>query len=256
MRVLGFRSLCRSSCFGFWLALAASADAATFALSPPVADALVSSANPTNNYGGAGANAVAGSATAKGEFQSVIRWDTSTAKTNFDGIFGAGLWTVQSISLQMTASAPMPQNPVFNLPSVAGKFSLDWMQNDTWTEGSGVPLAPAANGITWNTLPSFLSGSDQFLGTYDGGATSGNFTFDLGLASGLVGDIAAGGLAGMRMYTTDTAMAGLFNSRSFQTASSRPILTITAVAVPEPSSWLLAALGMAALALVRRRIGR
>jgi hypothetical protein len=47
----------------------------------------------TNNYGGAGVLAVASSAAPKGEFQSVLQFDLSTAKTLFDTQFGTLLST-------------------------------------------------------------------------------------------------------------------------------------------------------------------
>ena len=143
--------------------IAHSAVAATFS-SNPSADAFVAS-GPSgnlsiNNYGGAGAICVAAPGLAQGEFQSILRFDLSSAKASFDSQFGAGLWTIQSVTLQLTATAP--NNAIFN-SSAAGQFVLSWMQNDSWTEGAGTPSAPATTGVTFATLPSFLSLADENL---------------------------------------------------------------------------------------------
>ncbi len=235
-----------------YLVLSEVACAATVSLNP-TSDAFVSSANAANNYGGAGAVAVSAAGLAKGEIQSLLQFDLSSAKSRFDTTFGAGQWTVQSIALQLTAGSP--NNAIFNT-SAAGSFLVSWMQNDTWQEGSGTPNAPGGTGVTWNSLPSFLSGSDQSLGTFGfSGATSGSSNYSMSLASGLVGDVNTGQLTSLRLAANDATMSGLFNSRSFTTASARPILSVTAVAVPEPAAWLLAALGAFGITMIRRRVG-
>ena len=123
------------------LFVALTAQAATFTLNPS-ADAFVTTgptANLTgNNYGGAGALSVAAPGLASGEFQSVLRFDLSGAKTSFNSQFGAGQWSIQSITLSLTATAP--NNAIFNA-SAAGQFGVSWMQNDSWTEGAGTPAA-------------------------------------------------------------------------------------------------------------------
>jgi hypothetical protein len=214
----------------------------------PISDAFVSSANPANNYGGGGAIAVSAAGLPKGELQSVLQFDLAGAKTSFDTTYGAGQWSVQSISLQLTASTP--GNPIFNT-SAAGQLAISWMQNDSWTEGTGTPAAPTTTGITWNSLPSFLSGSDQALGTFTfSGATSGAFVYTLSLGSGIVADTTGGQLASLRTLANDSTVSGVFNSRSFGTASARPILSVTAV--PEPSAFFLAALAIGGMTVGRR----
>jgi len=99
--------------------LTASASAATFSQNP-TQDAFVNSANPTSNYGGAGALAVSGAALPKGEFNSLLQ---------------------------------------FNLA--------------------------AAMGITYSTLPSFLSLADESLGSF---ALWGGARPVMGNSSGQVGD--------------------------------------------------------------------
>ena len=235
-----------------YLLLSKVACAATVSLNP-ISDAFVSSANAGNNYGGAGAIAVSASGLAKGEFQSLLQFDLSSAKTSFDTTFGAGQWTVQSIGLQLTAA--VPGAAIFNT-SAAGSFLISWMQNDTWQEGSGTPNAPGATGVTWSSLPSFLSPSDQSLGSFSfSGATSGSFSYSMSLTSGPVGDTNTGQLTSLRLAANDATISGVFNSRSFTTASARPVLSVTAVAVPEPAAWMIAVMGAAGITMRRGRVG-
>lgn len=219
-----------------------------------VADAFVTtgSANTLedNNYGGAGALMISAAGLAKGEFQSVVLFDVATAVSTFDTTYGAGQWTVTSVTMSLTATSP--NNAIFNAIS-AGNFSIDWMGNDTWTEGTGSPNAPGAAGITFTTLQStYRSPSDSLQGTFAWpGGTSGSTTWTLTPTASLLNDIAAAGPVGFRLYAADTTASYLFNSRNFGTASRRPVLTITAV--PEPSLLALTGLGLAGILIARRR---
>lgn len=223
----------------------------------PVADAFVTT-GPTNNlttlnYGAAGGLSIAAAATSKGEFQSVMQFDTSSAKAAFDAAYGPGQWALQSATLQLTVAAPL--NPMFgNL--AAGQFGVSWMGNDTWVEGPGTPSNPSTTGITWTTLPAFESASDTSLGTFafDGGAITGPVTYSLGVPAAFKGDVAPGGLVSLRLYAADSAVDYLFNSRSFNTAANRPHLTLAATAVPEPVA--LGAWGVGAVLLLRRKSRR
>jgi hypothetical protein len=232
--------------FVFWL-ITISSQAASSSLNPS-ADAFVTT-GPTgnlsnNNYGGAGALSIAAPNLSQGEFQSVLQFNLSTVKSAFDSQFGVGQWSIQSITLQLTATAP--NNAIFNAPA-AGQFAISWMQNDGWSEGTGTPQAPTTTGITFSTLSSFLSPADQTLGAYSfNGATSGNITCTLGLTPSISADVLAGNNVSLRMFATDSAISGVFDSRNFGTGSARPVLTITAV--PEPASLALAVMGLGFLA--------
>jgi len=243
--------------------LALPVHAATFTLNP-TEDAFVSSANPASNYGGAGALAVAAAALPKGEFDSVLKFNLSTAKASFDTALGAGLWSVTSITLQLTATSPA--NALFNGNGAgpggsninfSGSFSMSWMQNHSWVEGNGTPAAASTTGITFSTLSSFRGGADQTLGTFAfGGATSGNDVWTLGLAASLVADVVAGNVAGMLMLPADNAVTYLSNSRSVGTVAFHPQLTVTASSVPEPRCAGLFAGGAFAMLARRRRDAR
>ncbi len=221
----------------------------------PAADAFVttgSAANnlAANNYGGAGALALSAAGSSKGEFQSVLRFDTSTAKSSFDSLYGAGSWSVQSVTLQLTAA--LPNNAIFNVNN-AGAFGVSWMQNDGWVEGTGNPNAPTTSGITYNSLPTFLNPADEALGTFNySGSGSGTFTYTLNLSSGFAADLLAGNLVGLRLSAADSGVSYFSDSRSFSTVASRPFLNITAV--PEPGMMVL--LGLAGFFGVARGVAR
>ena len=193
----------------------------------PAADAFVASSQPAKNYGGGGSLAVASASSPKGEFQSVLRFDTATAAAQFDGSFGAGRWVVSSASLRLTATSP--NNSLFNA-STAGQFAVSWMADDSWVEGTGTPSQPGTAGIMFASLPSFTGASDEALGTFAfGGETSGMTPYALSLTAGFAGDIGAGGSVSLRLSPVGSTVAYLFNSRSFSSANA-PGLELTAVA--------------------------
>ena len=216
----------------------------------PTADAFVSAANPNSNYGGAGGLAVSAAGLPKGEFGSLLQFDLAAAKAAFDGALGAGAWTIQSVTLTLTATPP--NNPLFNGNAAgpggsnvnfAGRFSLDWVQTDAWLEGTGTPAAPSGAGVTNSGLSGILGGGSEVLGTFDfNGATSGAVTYNLTLTPGLVGDVTAGSLLSLHGHAADSNVSALVNSRSAGATSSRPTLTITAVPEPATSSLALAAI--------------
>ena len=213
-----------------------------FATTGPVNDLA------TNNYGGAGALALSAVGSPKGEFQSVLRFDTSTAKSTFDSLYGAGLWSLQSVTLRLTAASL--NNALFNANS-AGSFGVSWMQNDGWTEGTGNPNTPTTTGITYSSLQAtFINPlADEALGTFSyDGSSSGTFVYTLNTPTGITADLLAGDPVSLRLSAADSAVSYFFDSRSFGTAASRPVLSITAV--PEPGTIALLVLG-SSLCMVR-----
>jgi len=235
------------------LVLGPVAHAATFNLNPSI-DAFVTTGPSgnlsTSNYGGAGALSVAASGLSKGEFQSVLQFDLASARASFDTQLGAGQWHIQSISLSLTATSP-GANLIFN-SSAAGQFGISWMQNDSWTEGTGTPASLGATGVTFSSLPSFTSAGDESLGSFSfAGGASGTGSYSLSLTPGFSADASAGNLVSFRLAAADSAVSYLFNSRTFGTVASRPLLSI--VAVPEPGLLSLLVMGAVVLCGARRR---
>lgn len=221
---------------GMVMAPMTSSKAAAFSVNP-TADAFTTTGPSgnlsNNNYGGTGSISVAAPGLAQGEFQSVLQFDLAPAVSSFNSTFGVGQWSIQSVSLQLTAASG--GNPIFNAPA-AGTIGISWMQNDSWTEGTGTPNVPSATGITYSSLQgTFISPGDENLGAFSfAGGTSGNNTFSLGLSPGFDADVASGGTVSIRMFGADSSVSGVFSSRSFGTAANRPVLTIQAV--PEPGT--------------------
>jgi hypothetical protein len=223
--------------------------AASFTLNPTM-DAFVtpgaSGSLAHSNYGGAGALGISAPGLPQGEFQSILQFDLSGAKSFFDRVYGVGQWSLQSVNLQLTATTP--NNAMFNANS-AGQFAISLMQNNGWTEGTGNPSAPGSSGITFDTLSNFVSVADVSLGTFGfGGGNSGNSIFSLNLASDLSDDAVSGAFLNLRMYAADSAISYLTDSRSFGTAGFRPLLTLT---VPEPGGFTLTLMGIGLLACRR-----
>jgi hypothetical protein len=126
------------------------------------------------------------------------------------------------------------------------------MQNDSWVEGTGKPTTPTTTGITFAGLPSFISGSDESLGTFSfAGGTSGIATYNLGLTPGFLAVASAGNPTSLRLVAADSTVSYLCNSTNNATAAVRPLLAI--VAVPEPQAFSLLAVGAIFLCRVRRR---
>jgi hypothetical protein len=240
----------------FLIAASLAARAASFSTNP-TADAFVTtgpSGNLSgNNYGAAGALALSAPGLPQGELQSVLQFNLGGALSSFNSTFGVGQWSIQSVTLLLTA-APA-NNTIFN-PSSPGVFGISWMQNDSWTEGTGSPAAPGASGITFLSLQNtFLSAADENLGTFSfNGATSGAFTYSLGLTPGFTSDLLAGDNLSLRLFAADNSVSGVFSSRSFGTVANRPVLNI--VAVPEPGTLALGGLGLALCACWRQRQAR
>ena len=229
------------------LALSPTLPAALTVPLNPVADAFVTSANTSGNYGSAGAIAVSAPGLAKGELQTLMMFDFASTKSAFDAEFGAGQWSVSTVSLQLAAANP--GNPIFN-SSAAGTISVRWVNDDSWAEGTGTPASVGATGVNFGSLAALFGSGTQSAGSLAfGGGTSGANVITLGSA-GLLADILAGSTGSLNFFAGDSAVSGVFNSRNFNSSANWPVLSVTAI--PEPSAGLLA-LGGTLLAGLRRR---
>lgn len=235
------------------LGLASHTFAASFSTGA-TADAFVAfgpSGNlANNNYGGGNALTLAAPGLTNGEFQSVIKFDLSGALNAFNAQYGAGNWSIQSVSLQLTSSTH--GNPIYN-DIVAGQFGVSLMQNNSWLEGTGNASNPANNGITFNSLQTvFINNStDQALGTFSfPGGSNGANSYGLNLSSGLTSDILTGSNLSLRLFAADNQVSYLFNARTATPASSGPQLIITVV--PEPGTLALSGLALVVMLSGRR----
>lgn len=230
-----------------------AASGATSSLTP-IADAYTA-AGPSgnlsnNNYGGGGALGLAAPGLPNGEFQSVLKFDLAAARTSFDTTFGAGNWSIDSVSLTL-ASSPHNNN-IYN-EIAPGSFAVSLMQNNAWTEGSGNASNPGASGITFNTLKNTFvnAGADQALGTFTfSGGSSGLNTYTLQTSPALLSDILSGSQLSLRLFAADTSVSYLFSSRAATPVENQPHLVIAAV--PEPGSIALGMCGLAVLYFRRR----
>jgi hypothetical protein len=214
-----------------------SARASTSTTLSPTADTYVRSNQPNNSFGQGGSIEVSASAQPNGEFQALLRFDLSSAKSLFDTTYGVSNWAIQSAALQLTSVAPV--SPSYN-PNTAGQLTVQWMANDSWIEGGGTPASPGTDGVTYNSLPTFLSAADQALGTFSYNGTSGStLTNALASNSSFVSDLAAGGQVSLRLLAADNTISLLFNSSNFGNPAVRPSLTVTANSIPEPAGVLL-----------------
>lgn len=230
-------------------AWAANAQAPVSVALNPSADAFVRSADATHNYGSAGSLSLSGSAAVNaagvqnGLYDALMRFPLGSAVSSFDTAFGAGNWTLSSVTLRLTEVAA-PNNNIFNRG--VGSFEIRWMANDSWEEGIGSPSAPATEGVTWNDLPSLLpEDSTVSLGTFANAGQSTRLGFELSLSDAtFVDDLLSGGNASFYLTAASPSIGFTFNSRSVSTASARPVLEIRAV--PEPGVSALLAVGVGA----------
>jgi hypothetical protein len=222
-----------------------------------IQDAFVRSAAPTNSYGAAGNLAVSGlvatnaSGVQQGQFDSFLRFDSSTAVGQFNTTFGAGQWTITNVTLTLTELAA-PANAVFNRG--VGQFELRWIANDSWIEGNGTPMSPGTTGVKWNDKPTTLdSGLDQTLGTFVNLGANGSITFTLDLPASFLNDVSAGGLVSLFMTAPTNSTVGFTVISKDDTGGSSRWPTLSITAIPEPSTVALVGLSGLVLIVAHRR---
>lgn len=206
------------------------------------ADAFLPTGSPNNpigtdltglNLGGAGTLAVAPTTSSNGEVQSVIRFDLSSAVTLFDSTYGTNNWIITGISLKLTSNygtaGVQPNNPIFD-PITGGKFVIEWLSNNDWTEGTGTPNLPTTDGVSYDSLPELLSGPHEILctNTYTPPGNNVPVTYDLPLAANLVANASNGGNVSFLFYAADDQIYYLFNSHSYG-RGNEPLILVTAM---------------------------
>ncbi|MGB8369129.1 MAG: PEP-CTERM sorting domain-containing protein [Limisphaerales bacterium] len=250
------KSLIAATC-GIILAFPFAGKADTsFTINTTTADAFLSGASPTLNFGSAGTLAIAPASSAKGEFDSVIMFNTASAVSQFNTTYGAGNWTITGLTLSLASNfgtqGAQPNNAIFNTIN-AGSFGIDWLANDSWVEGTGGGNGAANGAVSFNSIPSLLSPGYDSLGTYTYTPPGNNVyaNYSLSLDANLVSDAAAGGAVSLYFYAADNQVSYLFNSREF--ASNHPELTVTAAPVPEPNAAALLAASLGGFLFSRRQ---
>lgn len=208
----------------------------------PVSDSFVSANNPNSNYGAAGALEVSAPSAANGQDLTYMQFNLSSTQSAVTADLGSH-WTVSSITLQLTETSP--NNGIFNT-NAAGQFAVEWIDNNTWTEGAGTPNSPGNSGITYNNQPS--APDDALVGTFSYNGGTGSATYTLPVIAGELSNIENGSLMTLEILPNDDVVSYLFNSRS---GASHPTLTASAM-VPEPTSLGLI-LGSGLLLMRRRR---
>jgi hypothetical protein len=206
------------------LAPPAAAQVTTTVARGPAADAFVCGAplRASQNFGAAGALAIAPAGAPKGQCHTIMRFDLAGVPAALDAQFGPGAWTIESTRLELWAVSPL--NSIFNTPA-AGDWAVDWIAGDAWVEGTGIPNAPTTNGITFNSLPSLLSASDRPLGVFEFSGGNGAFSATLANDIDFLNDVAAGGL--VSLLARSQGAAAVFNSSDFPAApSQRPSLVL------------------------------
>jgi hypothetical protein len=227
-----------------------------------VADTFVNSLSPDANFGSAGAMEVVAGTNPTGEFDSLLMFDLSGAVASFNALYGVGQWAVNGVTLSLGTNfgsqGAQPSSPFASIN--AGVFGVRWIQNHSWIEGTGNPVTPTTDGITFNTLSNYLSAADRSLGTFSwtapGPPAPANVvgTYNLGLDPSFISDLGAGGKVSMEIVPADSGVGYLFNSRSYPTTANRPQLVVSATPVPEPGTAVLLLGGMVLLATRSRHL--
>jgi hypothetical protein len=225
-----------------FVVIAGSARAA-FVTNNPDADAFVRSNAPTLNYGAAGSLSVSGitatnaSGVTNGAFDTFIRFNTAAMVTSFNSAFGSNNWVIGSARMVLTEVGAHAQT-IFNRGK--GSFEIRWIANTNWIEGTGMPNTPTTDGICYNNEATLLNTStDASLGIYTNAGVNFTNSFQLGLPSVFVSDLAAGGEVDFFLTAASPKIGFAFNSQNFGTASARPFLIISAVPSPGITSFNL-----------------
>jgi hypothetical protein len=251
----------------FALPFIANADT-SFTINNTVADAFLASGSPNNpvgtnlsslNFGAAGTLAIAPASSTKGEFDSVIQFNSTAAVSQFNATYGAGNWQITGLKLMLASNfgtqGSQPPNQIFNTIN-AGSFGITWISDNNWVEGNGSgmgePGYPGNSEVSFNSIPTLLSGTTDSLGTYLYTPPGNNvyLTYNLPLNADLVNDAAAGGGVSLYFFAVDNVIY-LFNSKSF--SSNHPELTLIATATPEPGTLSLLAVSLGGFLAARWR---
>lgn len=214
----------------------------------------------TTNFGNAGTLAIAPASSSKGAFDSVLLFDTSSAVSQFNTLYGAGNWAITGVRLSLASqfgtNGAGPMNSLFNRVS-GGSFGIDSLTDTTWTPGtgggSGAPGYPANNSVDYAYVPTLLGFGNDSLGdfTYTPPGNNVYSTYTLPGSDSILDSTAADGAVSLFFYAADNQVSYLFNTQVF--SSNHPELTLTATPTPEPATLALLTIGIGGL-IVRRKM--
>jgi hypothetical protein len=204
----------------------------------PDADTFIRSATPTNNFGGAGAIAVSGSAAVNennqqnGLFDSLLRFSMTNVVVSLDTSLGSHDWLIYRARLHL-AEVGAPVSTIFNRG--VGTFELRWLAANEWIEGTGIPIEPTRDGVTWNDVASLLDpAKDVSLGQFTNSGVDGGLTMSLALKDAFVSDVRSGSSVTFYLTAASPQIGFTAASRTFLVSTNLPELEIEADLNPHP----------------------
>jgi hypothetical protein len=213
------------------------------------------------NFGNSGTLAVAPASSTKGAFDSVLSFNTSSAVSQFNTLYGTGNWTITGLSLKLASqfgtNGAVPNNNLFNSVS-GGSFGIDSLADTTWTPGSGggtgVAGYPGNNFVDYAYVPTLLGFGNDFLGDFTYTPPGNNIysTYTLPGNDSILDSTANSGTVSLFFYAADNQVSYLFNSQQF--SSNHPQLILTATPTPEPGALALFAAAISGLWIARRKM--
>ena len=184
------------------------------------------------NYGAAGTLAVSPASAAKGEFQSVLRFNLAAGVAQFNAAYGSNQWTITGVTLDLASNygvaGVQPNNPIFNVIN-GGQFVIEWLSDDAWLEGTGTPNLPTTDGVCYNSLPALLAQPREVLctNTYSPPGDNVRVLWPLPLTLNLVTTLCGGGDVNLRFYAADNQVGYLFNSYKYG-RGNEPLMEVVA----------------------------
>jgi hypothetical protein len=241
----------------------------SFVLNPGAGNTSAYPNAASQNFGGMNSRSVA-SATAhpgnnsanaaKGEFDSVLRFDLSAAVAALNTEYGVGDWSISALTLTLNTSSTVG-NSMFNSPGTSGSFDISWMSDDGgWVQGTGTQSPASYTGITYDSLQTTLSTTPATLlnsASYVAAGTLVPETFSVGVSDAdFLAALLAGDSISLLLTPADSQVAFNFTSHSYGGGSNpalySPTLTLTVVPEPAPLALLAGGLGLLCVRLRRK----